>query len=159
MSSPSTTSGSSAVVPPQGPDGAAAPASTDVVPATVADAALDVAEPALDARDAEVIAAARSGHPVFVYSLERLGLLVASGIVLWVIGVDNPYWLVMLALVVSGLASFVLLWGRRAQVSARIVGRRGAISRRIDEATAREDAWLDAAEAKRAEAESDADRG
>jgi Protein of unknown function (DUF4229) len=59
-------------------------------------------------------------RPVLVYTLSRIGLFCVTLGVLWLLGVANPLWLIILSFVISGVASYVLLSKQRDAMSARI---------------------------------------
>lgn len=85
--------------------------------------------------------------PFVRYSILRLTLLVAVGLVLWALGARGWLWLLLTA-VISFTASYVLLQLPREQAAqaldARVRGRQGSkpsrSSRRIDQDAADEDA-------------------
>ena len=82
--------------------------------------------------------------PFVRYSILRLTLLVAVGLVLWALGARGLLWLLLTA-VVSIAASYVLLRLPREQAAqaldARVSGReRSRSARRIDQDAADEDA-------------------
>lgn len=82
--------------------------------------------------------------PFVRYSILRLTLLVAVGLVLWAVGARGVLWLVLTA-VVSITVSYVLLRQPREQAAqaldARAQGRRPSrTTRRIDQDAADEDA-------------------
>lgn len=58
-------------------------------------------------------------HPVFVYTVSRLGLLLGSIGVLYLLGLRQPFILLVAAFLVSGVASYVLLSKQRDAVSGR----------------------------------------
>ncbi|WP_055479052.1 DUF4229 domain-containing protein [Sphaerimonospora mesophila] len=62
-------------------------------------------------------------HPVVVYTLSRLGLFAVALGVLYLVGMRSLL-LLAVALLVSGLASYVLLSKQRDAVSQRIAGNR-----------------------------------
>ncbi|WP_169980964.1 MULTISPECIES: DUF4229 domain-containing protein [unclassified Microbispora] len=62
-------------------------------------------------------------HPVVVYTLSRLGLFAVALGVLYLVGLRS-FPLLLLAVLVSGLASYVLLSKQRDAVSERIAGKR-----------------------------------
>ena len=81
-----------------------------------------------------------------IYTAARLGLFVASfaviaGIYILVTGSDRVpiVWPVLLAAVVSAVASIYLLRGPRARFAARVEQRATAMTRRFEEARAKED--------------------
>jgi hypothetical protein len=59
-----------------------------------------------------------------VYTLSRLGLFAVAFAVLYLVGLRDWFWLLVAAIVVSGLASYVLLSGQRDEVSKAISRRR-----------------------------------
>ncbi|MGW4421829.1 DUF4229 domain-containing protein [Streptosporangium sp. NPDC004631] len=63
-------------------------------------------------------------HPVFVYTVSRLGLLAVSIGVLYLLGLRQPLLLLIAALLVSGVASYVLLSKQRDAVSERFTRNR-----------------------------------
>ena len=78
-----------------------------------------------------------------VYTLARIGLFVASLLVFFGIfgafGVSSWLLPVVLAAVVSAVASYFWLQGPRERFAARVEGRASAMSRRFEEARAKED--------------------
>ncbi len=92
----------------------------------------------------------RSGRRAFAtYSLLRLALFLAAAILLWLVHVKGAL-LVVLALVISGLASYVMLAPQRAAMSVYVSTaaqrRRARSAARI----AREDAYADQLEQQQA---------
>ena len=81
-----------------------------------------------------------------VYTVARIGLFAASfaiiaGIYILVTGSDSVpiVWPVLLAAVVSAVASIYLLRGPRERFAARVEQRASAMTRRFEEARAKED--------------------
>jgi mannitol-specific phosphotransferase system IIBC component len=79
-----------------------------------------------------------------VYTLARVGLFAASFAVIlgvWaaVTGQVNVLWAVVLAAVVSAVASYYLLRGPREKFAARVESRAARMSQKIEEARAKED--------------------
>ncbi|HYO40091.1 MAG TPA: DUF4229 domain-containing protein [Nocardioidaceae bacterium] len=81
-----------------------------------------------------------------VYTIARIGLFVASyaviaGVYMLVTGRDSVpvIWPLLLAAVVSAIASLYLLAGPRARFAARVEERATKMSRRFEEARAKED--------------------
>jgi hypothetical protein len=81
-----------------------------------------------------------------VYTLARIGLFVASfaviaGVWMLVTGGDQVpvLWPLLLAAVVSAVASYYLLQGPRSRFAARVEARAAAASRRFEQARAKED--------------------
>jgi hypothetical protein len=92
------------------------------------------------------VAAAQQSHAVLRYTTLRLALFFVAVLVLWLVRVRSPVLVVALALVLSGLASYVLLARQRDAMSAQL--RHAQLRRRARSAVkaAREDAFQDAAE-------------
>ncbi|GHE43270.1 hypothetical protein GCM10017673_51820 [Streptosporangium violaceochromogenes] len=63
-------------------------------------------------------------RPVFVYTVSRLGLLVASLGLLYLLGLRQPFILLVAAFLVSGVASYVLLSKQRDAMSERFTKNR-----------------------------------
>ena len=81
-----------------------------------------------------------------VYTLARLGLFAASyalviGIYMLVAGTSHipVFWPFLAAIVLSAVASYVLLTGPRERFAAKVQQRAAAASRRFEEARAKED--------------------
>jgi hypothetical protein len=78
-----------------------------------------------------------------VYTVARLGLLVASFLVIGgifrALGSDNLLAVLILAAVVSAVASYYLLQGPRARFAARVDSRASRAARRFEESRAKED--------------------
>ena len=68
----------------------------------------------------------------------RLTLLVAALALFFGLGFRG-FWLLVLAVLMSGVVSYFLLTGPRAAMSERLAARLGGFSRRIDERTRAED--------------------
>lgn len=63
-------------------------------------------------------------RPVFVYTVSRLGLLVVSTGLLYLLGLRQPFILLVAAFLVSGVASYVLLSKQRDAMSERFTKNR-----------------------------------
>jgi hypothetical protein len=78
-----------------------------------------------------------------VYTLARIGMFVAALLVFFGIfgafGVSSWLWPVVLAALVSAVASYFLLQGPRGRFAARVESRASAMSQRFEEARAKED--------------------
>jgi Protein of unknown function (DUF4229) len=81
-----------------------------------------------------------------VYTVARIGLFVASyaviaGVYMLATGSDSVplIWPLLLAAAVSAVASFYLLRGPRTRFAARVEQRASNLSRRFEEARAKED--------------------
>jgi membrane protein implicated in regulation of membrane protease activity len=68
-------------------------------------------------------------RPLLVYTLSRLGLFAVAFGVLYLIGLRDWLWLLVAAVLVSGVASYVLLSKQRDEVSQQI----SKLSRRPDD--------------------------
>jgi hypothetical protein len=64
--------------------------------------------------------APRRPHAILRYTTLRLALFVLALVVLWLVRIRDGVLLVAIALVLSGLASFVLLAGQRDAMSAQL---------------------------------------
>jgi len=62
-------------------------------------------------------------RPLLVYTLSRIGLFAVAFAVLYLVGLRG-FWLLVVAFLVSGLASYVLLSGQRDEMSKAITRRR-----------------------------------
>ncbi len=80
----------------------------------------------------------RRPHPVLVYSSSRLLMLFTTALLLYVLGARG-WLLLLLAFLVSGLLSFVLLSRQRDEVSKVVVNRTSRVKERLDERTRAED--------------------
>jgi hypothetical protein len=76
------------------------------------------------------------------YTALRLLLFVVVAALLWIIGIRD-YWLLLFAILVSGVLSLFVLSRSRDELSASLVNRRQRIRQRLAERTAAEDAWND----------------
>ena len=81
-----------------------------------------------------------------MYTLARLGLFVASYVVIlgvWVLlfgdGAVPWLWPLLLAAVVSGVASYFLLQGPRSRFAARVDQRATTMTRRLEKSRGKED--------------------
>ncbi|MGH3379328.1 MAG: DUF4229 domain-containing protein [Actinoallomurus sp.] len=75
---------------------------------------------------------------VLIYSLSRLALFAATAGVLFLVGARG-FLLLALAILISGVVSFVLLSRQRDAVSSSVTERAGRIQRNLAEGAARED--------------------
>lgn len=82
------------------------------------------------------------GSPVLRYSVARLVLFLAALGLLYLTGLRGLP-VVVLALVVSGIASFWLLSAQRDAMSATLHQRVSRVRKDLDDGTAAEDAWDD----------------
>jgi hypothetical protein len=85
----------------------------------------------------------RGPSPVLVYTASRLGVFVLVAIVLALFGMRGIL-LLLVAVVISGLLSFVLLSRQRDAMSQAVVDRSARIRNRMREATEAEDEADDA---------------
>ena len=78
-----------------------------------------------------------------VYTVARIGLLVASFLVIGglfrAFDSDNVLLVLILAAVVSAVASYYLLKGPRARFAARVDSRASRVAQRFEESRAKED--------------------
>ncbi|MFC4058686.1 DUF4229 domain-containing protein [Planomonospora corallina] len=63
-------------------------------------------------------------HPALVYTASRIALLLVAAGVLYLLGLRDPFWLLVASFLVSGLASYVLLSKQRDALSSRITKNR-----------------------------------
>lgn len=77
-----------------------------------------------------------------IYTLARLGLLALFVVIGYFIGLRG-YLLLVVAFLVSAVASLFLLDKLRDQVSVGVFKTKEKIDRRIEESAAKEDAWFD----------------
>jgi Protein of unknown function (DUF4229) len=63
-------------------------------------------------------------HPFIRYTSARIALFVIAVVVVWLVRLASGVLLVIVALLISGLASFALLGRQRAEVSAALFERR-----------------------------------
>ena len=77
-------------------------------------------------------------HPVLIYTLARVALFLAALVPLYLLGLRG-FLLLVLAVVLSGVLSLVLLNRVRARFSSVISGYFSRINQRIDAATRAED--------------------
>jgi hypothetical protein len=82
----------------------------------------------------------------WTYTLARLGLVVVVGGVLWLVGFRGPV-LVVLAFLISGVLSYVVLGNQRGALARTIESRATRIRERMAEAETAEDAADEAARA------------
>ncbi|MDF3301892.1 DUF4229 domain-containing protein [Streptomyces tropicalis] len=91
------------------------------------------------------------------YTLMRLGIFVACLVVVWGLvftglaprglGASNPFWILLLALVISAPISFVVLRKERDRASVQVSRRVDRMKANIDASRAQEDMADDAARA------------
>jgi Protein of unknown function (DUF4229) len=88
--------------------------------------------------------------PAVSYSIRRIALFLATlALAAATLRGLNFLVVILVATLVSGVLSYVLLSGPREQMARSVAGRVGRLSARIDASAAREDAALDVAEAPR----------
>ena len=80
-------------------------------------------------------------HPFLLYTVARVALFLGAASVLYLLGARGML-LILVALVVSGLLSFILLDRLRDSVSARVAKRMDAARERRERAAAAEDDLL-----------------
>jgi len=99
----------------------------------------DHVEDATEAADAGIGQAAEGpSHPVVLYTLARVALLLVTAGLLYLLGARS-WFLVVLALVISGLVSYLVLGSLRDAMSARLDRRIGAARARREAAARAED--------------------
>ncbi|HET6920728.1 MAG TPA: DUF4229 domain-containing protein [Jiangellaceae bacterium] len=86
------------------------------------------------------------------YTLLRVLLFLAVAALLWIVGLRG-LWLVLFAILGSGIISIFALSRSRDAASVSLANRVSKIKRRVDERTAAEDAWDDQQRAGGARAE------
>lgn len=95
-------------------------------------------EPEKSAEAEESTPSARASHPVLRYTSLRLAIFVIALILLWLVRVRGAL-LIVLALIVSGLASYALLRRQRADMGAQLADAAGRRRDRAATRAARED--------------------
>jgi hypothetical protein len=98
-------------------------------------------EPTPEATDAPAETPDQSSfgrHPVLVYTLQRLLVLLAVGLVLYLLSVRGV-WLILFAFLVSGIISAFVLKGSREGASYGITGAVSRVNKRIEESARAED--------------------
>lgn len=83
-------------------------------------------------------AVASAGHPFLLYTVARILVFLAVAGILYLFGARD-FLLVLLAVIISGLVSFVLLDRLRDRVSERVATRMDAARERRERAAAAED--------------------
>lgn len=76
------------------------------------------------------------------YTALRLFIFAVVTALLWIIGLRG-FWLLLVAIMVSGFASLFILNRSRAELSKALVVRREKIKQRLAERAEAEDAWND----------------
>ena len=98
-------------------------------------------EPSPEASDARAETPDQSSfgrHPVLIYTLQRFLVLLAVGLVLYLLNVRGV-WLILFAFLVSGIISAFVLKGSREGASYGITGAVSRVNRRIEESARAED--------------------
>jgi uncharacterized protein DUF4229 len=85
----------------------------------------------------------RDGRAVAGYTAARAGLLLLCLVLGWVAGLGGPF-LLIVALLVSGLLSWFLLRNQRMAVGGVVERRVDKLRERMDSRAAAEDAYVDA---------------
>ncbi len=80
----------------------------------------------------------------WIYTLMRLGLFVGAFCIvfgIWLLVADSVdlLWVIVIAFLLSGIASFVLLQRQRNAFAQKVEGRAGRINEKYEEMRARED--------------------
>lgn len=87
----------------------------------------------------------RDGRAIVIYTAARAGLLGICLILGWVAGLSGPF-LIIVALLVSGLVSWFVLSRQRIAMGGEVERRVNRVRDRIDSRAAAEDAYVDALE-------------
>ena len=102
----------------------------------------DAATPATEPGDAQpavdVQQVPTGAHPVLVYTLKRIALLVLVGAVLYLVGLRD-IWLILFAFLISGVVSAVVLSRSREGAAYGITSAITRVNARIDESARAED--------------------
>jgi Mn2+/Fe2+ NRAMP family transporter len=77
-------------------------------------------------------------RPTIAYTALRLLLFIAALLVVYLLGARG-FLLIALALLISGIVSFVVLWRQRDAMSGALVNSLRSFRRRLDEGTRAED--------------------
>jgi Mn2+/Fe2+ NRAMP family transporter len=77
-------------------------------------------------------------RPTIAYTALRLLLFIAALLVVYLLGARG-FLLIALALLISGIVSFVVLWRQRDAMSGALVNFLRSFRRRLDEGTRAED--------------------
>ena len=80
-------------------------------------------DPTAETGAASELAPTTKSHAFLRYTTARIALFVLAVFVVWLTRLASGVLLVIIALVISGLASFALLGGQRAEVSAALFAR------------------------------------
>lgn len=83
------------------------------------------------------------GRAVVIYTAARLGLFLVCAALGWLAGLSGPF-LLIAALLLSGLLSWFLLRRQRIAMGGVVEGRVSRLRERIDSRAAAEDAYVDA---------------
>lgn len=86
------------------------------------------------------------------YTALRLLVFAVVAALLWIFGLRG-YWLLLVAVLLSGFVSLFVLNRSRDELSAAYVERRERIKQRMAERTAAEDAWNDQARIRNGDTE------
>lgn len=78
------------------------------------------------------------GHPFLIYSLARIALLLICAGIFYLLGFRDIL-LILLAFLVSGVISFIVLNRQRDEMGNRIGGYFSRMNKRIDDSTSSED--------------------
>jgi hypothetical protein len=101
------------------------------------------AQPADPSAPAEELAPVRGGHPIVLYTLLRLAILAAVGLVLYFAGMRGPL-LIIFSLLISGVVSVFALNRRREVAAVGITTAIQRVGQRIDASSRAEDVDDDA---------------
>lgn len=115
-----------------------------VVPAVDAIDVTDGKEPPVDSAVQAESEGARYRHPFLVYSALRLGLLLVAGAICYLLGARGIL-LILLAFLISAIASFILLVSPRDEVGRRTGAYFRRLNQRIEDSKTAEDDLVDQA--------------
>jgi hypothetical protein len=90
----------------------------------------------------------RRVHPVLVYTLQRILVLVGTAAVLYLLGLRDPMWLLLFAFLISGVVSIFVLDRSREAAAGGVVGAVQKVNSRIEASASKEDDLVDAAPAQ-----------
>lgn len=115
-----------------------------VVPAVDAIDVTDGKEPPVDSAVQAESEGGRYRHPFLVYSALRLGLLLVAGAICYLLGARGIL-LILLAFLISAIASFILLVSPRDEVGRRTGAYFRRLNQRIEDSKSAEDDLVDQA--------------
>jgi hypothetical protein len=105
----------------------------------------DDVTPAAEPEPAEAQPARRGAHPVLVYTLQRVLVLIGTAAVLYLLGLRDPMWLLLFAFLISGIVSIFVLDRSREAAAGGVVGAVQKVNSRIEASASKEDDLVDGA--------------